>query len=98
MVKWVLFLISLLALFVANNALFLMPGEYSWFNAVSAAIAISIAAVLAWFSSKGFVKSASPSDAGWRRVVGAPPALVWIIVVLWFCALGVMKIIEKRAW
>jgi hypothetical protein len=34
--KWVLFLLSLVALFAANNALFWIPGRYDWFTVVAA--------------------------------------------------------------
>ncbi len=34
--KWVLFLLSMVALFAANNALFWVPGRYDWFTAVAA--------------------------------------------------------------
>ena len=33
--KWVLFLLSLVALFAANNALFWIPGRYDWFTVVA---------------------------------------------------------------
>lgn len=52
--KWVLLSLSLYLLLVAFNVLFMMPGNYDWFNFVAAAVALSLAAVLAWLSIKRF--------------------------------------------
>jgi len=86
--KWVLFLLSLVALFAANNALFWLPGRYDWFNFVAAAVAIPVAAVLAWFSSKRFVGG----QATWKEVLTAPPAVIWFFVVVVFLFEGLTKV------
>jgi hypothetical protein len=91
--KWTLFLLSLFALFAANNALFWLPGSYDWFNFVAAGIAIFVAAILAWFSSKRFVQPTSGALVTWNKVVMAPPAVIWLFVILLFCLLGLMKIV-----
>lgn len=90
--KWVLFLLSLVALFVANNTLFWVPGSYDWFTVVAAGIAISIAAVLAWFSSKKFAASTSKGQADLKDVLMAPPAVIWFFVMLVFCLIGLLRI------
>lgn len=94
--KWVLFLLSLIALFVANNALFWVPGKYDWFTAVAASIAILTAGVLAWFSSKKFARSTLGTQVTWKNVVMAPPAVIWLFVMLLFCFFGLMKIVPSR--
>ena len=89
--KWLLFLLSLFALFVANNALFWLPGRYGWFNFVMAGAAIAAAAVLAWFSGKRFTKSASGTRPSWMDVVMTLPATIWMVVVFLFCLFGLTK-------
>jgi len=90
--KWVLFLLSLLALFFANNMLFWVPGSYGWRNFVLAGIAIFLAAVLAWLSSKRFARE----HASWRELMMTPPAVIWIFVVLLLCCAGLMKAVMYR--
>ncbi len=90
--KWVLFLLSPVALFAANNALFWVPGRYDWFTAVAAGTAISTAAVLAWFSSKKFVGSTSKGQAPLKDLLMAPPAVVWLLVMLVFWLAGLLRI------
>ena len=94
--KWVLFLLSLIALFVANNALFWVPGKYDWFTAIAASVAIATAGVLAWLSSRMFARSSLAAQASWKSVVMAPPAVVWLFVMLLFCLFGLMKIAARR--
>jgi uncharacterized membrane protein len=94
--KWVLFLLSLIALFFANNTLFLVPEKYDSFTAVAASTAILTAGVLAWFSSKKFARSTLGTQATWKNVVMAPPAVIWIFVVVLFCFFGLMKIAAYR--
>jgi hypothetical protein len=94
--KWVLFLLSLVALFVANNALFWLPGKYDWFNVAAAGTAILTAGVLAWFSSRKFARSASGAQATWKNVAMAPPSVIWLFVMLLFCFFGLMKIVAHR--
>lgn len=89
--KWVLFLLSLVFLFAANNALFWLPGKYDWFNFVAAGTGISVAAVLAWFSSKRFVKVLPEREYSWKDVAMTPPAVVWFLVILLFLFGGVIK-------
>ena len=90
--KWVLFLLSLVALFFANNTLFWVPERYDWFTAVAAGIAISTAAVLAWFSSKKFAGSTSKGQVALKDVLMAPPAVIWLFVMLVFCLIGLLRI------
>lgn len=45
--KWIFFFVSLSALFVANNGLFLLPGHYDFFNFVAAGVAIFLAVLFA---------------------------------------------------
>jgi hypothetical protein len=94
--KWVLFVLSLIALFVANNALFWVPGKYDRFTAVAASVSILTAGVLAWFSSKKFARSSLGEQATWKNVAMAPPAVIWFFVLLVFCFFGLMKIAANR--
>ena len=91
--KWFLFFLSLLALFVANNALFWVPGRYDWFTFVAAGAAISLAILFAWLSSRKFVAPSSMAQANWQDVIKAPPSAVCIFVLLLFFAVGVLRFI-----
>lgn len=91
--KWFLFLLSLLALFVANTALFWLPGRYDWFNFVAAGIAISLAVLFAWLSARRFAASSSGKQPHWQDVIQAPPSTICIAVLLLFFAVGALKFI-----
>jgi hypothetical protein len=90
--KWALLGLELLMLFFANNVLFLLPGGYDWFNFVAAAVAVTIAAVSAWFSGKIFSGRRLRERVKWQEMLKAPPGIVWVSVVLAFCLAGLMKI------
>ena len=91
--KWLFFLLSLLALFVANNALFWLPGHYDWFNFVAAGIAIALAVLFAWLSSRRFAMSGSTIRPTWKTIAKAPPATICIFVLLLFLTVGLMKFV-----
>jgi hypothetical protein len=65
-------------------------------GAVAAGIAISVAGVLAWFSSKRFAQSAREAHITWKKVVMTPPAVNWLFVMLLFFLVGLTKIAEYR--
>jgi dipeptide/tripeptide permease len=91
--KWLFFLLSLLALFAANNALFWLPGHYDWFNFVAAGVAIGLAVLFAWLSSRRFATSASTTRPTWKDLAKAPPATICIFVLLLFLAVGLMELV-----
>ena len=77
--KWFLFLPSVFGLFVANNALFWLPGPYSWFNFVAATIGIVAGILLAYLSSRRFVTAPSMTQPTWLDVMSAPRAsFAWV--------------------
>jgi hypothetical protein len=94
--KWVYFLLSLVALFFANNTLFIVPEKYDSFTVVAASAAIVIGAIFAWSSSKRFVKSTLGLHVSWKKLVMAPPALVWLFVMFLFCLVGLTKMVPRR--
>ena len=51
---WLLFLIALLFLWVAFNALFMVPGKYDSFTINTAALSMVLALLAAWGSAKLF--------------------------------------------
>lgn len=93
--KWTLFGISLIALFVANNALFMVPEKYDWFTAVAVTSAICVAGICAWFGGKRFAAAAFDKPT-WKQVVMSPPAVVWIFVIVLFCLVGLSKFVAYR--
>ncbi len=86
-------MLSLIFLFAANNALFWLPGKYDWFNFVAAGTGISVSAVLAWFSSRRFVKTAPGREYSWKDVAMAPPSVIWFVVIVLFLFGGAIKVI-----
>ncbi len=96
--KWLLFFLSLLALFVANSTLFWLPGRYDWFTFLAAPISISVAIFFAWSSSKRFVASSSAAHPTWKNVMMAPPSAICIFVLLLFMAVGLLKLIAYGHW
>ena len=87
--KWLLFLVSLVALLFAYNALFMMPGNYDWLNFAISGLAISAAAILAWLSGKKF----SRGQATFRELMLTPPVVIWIFVALLFCGAGLIRVV-----
>jgi len=87
--KWLLFLLSLVALLFAYNALFMMPGNYDWLNFAIAGVAIPVAAILAWLSGKRFTSD----RATLKELMLTPPAVVWIFVLLLFCGEGLARVV-----
>jgi len=87
--KWLLFALSLFALLVAYNALFMLPGSYDWFGFTAAGVAISIAAVCAWFSGRRF----AGKQATRRELMLSPPAVIWLFVLLLFCGAGLIRVV-----
>jgi len=95
-VKWILFVLSLFALFFANNMLFWVPGKYDWLNFTSAGIAILLAAIFAWFSSKKFAKTTPVERPSLCETLKAPPAVIWLFVMSLFAFFGLLKILAYR--
>jgi hypothetical protein len=96
-VKWLLFFLSLVALFFANSVLFWMAGKYDWFTSVAAPVSICAAIVLAWASSKRFArKSSATFSPGFREILAAPPAVICIFVLILFGVTGLLKFIAYR--
>ncbi len=91
--KWLFFVVSLLALFFANNVLFWIPGHYDWFSFVAAGVAITLAILFAWLSSRRFAVSGSTTRPTWKDLAKAPPATICIFVLLLFLAVGLMKFV-----
>jgi hypothetical protein len=91
--RWFFFFLSLLALFVANNALFWVPGHYDWFTFMAAGISISLALIFAWLSSRKFVAASPVAQSTWRHSLKSPPLAICLFVLLLFLAAGMMRIV-----
>ena len=92
--KWILFALSLLALWVAFNSLFMLPGQYSAFNFELAGVGVIAGVVLAWISSKQFVAAEPKRHRG--AIMKAPPMVLCIFIVFVFCAIGVIKFVAYQ--
>lgn len=89
--KWILFAISLFALWVAFNALFMAPGRYSAFNFEVAGVGILVGITLAWVSGKRFA-DAEPKRRRSGAILKAPPMVLCIFILFVFCTIGVIKL------
>ncbi len=87
--KWLLFAVSLLGLWIAFNSLFMIPGPYSAINFELAGIGTVVGVLLAWISSRRFVDSEPKSST----IMKAPPMVLCVFILLVFCAIGIMKFI-----
>jgi hypothetical protein len=93
--KWILFAISLFALWVAFNALFMAPGRYSAFNFEVAGAGIVIGVLLAWISGKRFLV-AEPKRTLEAAIMKTPPMVLCMFILFVFCAIGVVKLMAYR--
>lgn len=91
--KWFFFFLDLFGLFIANNALFWIPGKYDWFNFVVAGISILFAAACAWFSSMKFTKPVAGGRPSLSDIIQAPPAVIWLFVMFLFALFGLLKML-----
>jgi hypothetical protein len=92
--KWILFGISVFALWVAFNALFMLPGPYSAFNFDAAAVGMAVGVLMAWLSSKRFVEAQPRRQR--TAVLQAPPMIVCLFVLFLLCAMGALKLLASR--
>ncbi|MBV8207819.1 MAG: hypothetical protein JO041_13580 [Acidobacteria bacterium] len=93
--KWLLFVISLFALWVAFNALYMVPGRYDAFRLEFAGGSITVGILAAWLSGRRFAKSdASKPRTG--AILQAPPVVLCIFILAIFCAMAVMKFMAYR--
>jgi hypothetical protein len=93
--RWLLFGISLFALWFAFNVLFMLPGSYSATIFGLAAIGIGVGVAAAWFSGRQFTlawgRNQHPGE-----VVKAPPVVLCIFVLCVFCVMGIIKVMAYR--
>ena len=93
--KWFLFALSLLGLWIAFNSLFMLPGQYSAFNFALAGVGVGVGVLLAWISSKRFV-DAEPKTNRSAAILQAPPMVLCAFILLVFCAIGFVKRVAYR--
>jgi hypothetical protein len=93
--RWLLFGISLFALWFAFNVLFMVPGSYSATIIGLAAIGIAVGAVAAWFSGRQFALAWGRNQQP-REVVKAPPVVLCIFILCVFCVMGIIKVMAYR--
>jgi hypothetical protein len=92
--KWLLLAVSLLALWVSFNALYMVPGRYTAFNFEVAGIGIAIGILTALLSGKRFVDV----DRGRRTkkaIMLTPPLVLCTFILLVFCVMAGLKIIAS---
>ena len=93
--KWPLFVISLFALWVAFDALYMLPGRYTAFNFELAAVGIGVGILTAWLSGRRFAEA----DSRRRKrgaIMQAPPVVACIVVLVVFSAIALLKITASR--
>ena len=93
---WVLFLITLLFLWVAFNALFMVPGrhvgQYDTFGVSVAVVSIVVASLVAWASGRLFMSARYRGKKTRSGVLSTPPMLACVAVLLIFVSLLLAKL------
>jgi hypothetical protein len=92
--RWLLFAISLVALWFAFNLLFMVPGNYSAAIFGMAGAGIVVGALTAWLSAKRF--AAAGTGTRIAEIVKAPPMVLCIFILCIFCAIGAVKFLAYR--
>jgi hypothetical protein len=90
------FLLSLVALWVAYNALFMLPGKYDYFNFVVAGFGVGLGVLFASMSSRRFAGQASEKRVPIAHILKAPPMAICIFILILFCLSGLVKIAAYR--
>jgi membrane associated rhomboid family serine protease len=93
--KWLLFAISLFALWVAFNALYMLPGPYTAFNFELAAAGIGVGTLTAWLSGKRFTHTERRKRRS-SALMKAPPVVLLIFILVIFCAIGILRFLASR--
>jgi len=93
--KWLLFAVSLFALFVSFNALYMLPGRYAAFNFDLAGFGTLIGILTAWLSGKRFADSDRPRRKK-RTIIQTPPVALCTFILVIFCAMGLLKFMASR--
>src|ERR1700677_4665779 len=88
--KWVLFALSLFALWVSFNALYMLPGRYTAFNFELAGAGITVGILTAWLSGKRFATADEPKRKQ-RTIMQTPPVVLCTFVLVIFCAMGILR-------
>jgi hypothetical protein len=93
--RWLLFAISLAALWFAFNVLFMVPGTYSATAFGLAGLGIVTGTVAAWFSGRQFTL-AWGRDRRVNEIVRTPPVVLSIFILCVFCLIGAIKVLTYR--
>lgn len=93
--KWLLFAVSLFALWVSFNALYMLPGRYAAFNFEVAGFGIVIGILTAWLSGKRFADADRPKRKK-RPIMQTPPMVLCTFILVIFCAIGLLTFMASR--
>ena len=90
--KWLPFAVSLFALWVSFNALFMAPGpRYRTFDFQVAGVGIAVGILTAWLSGKRFVV-ANRARSTKGAIMLTPPVVLCTFILFVFGAMAVLKI------
>jgi hypothetical protein len=90
--KWLYLALTVLSLWVAFNALFMLPGKYDAFNFWAAAVAILFAISSAWLGSRKFVNTESRSRRRFGSLWRTPPTIVCITGLVLIAIAGILRL------
>jgi hypothetical protein len=90
---WLLFLIALLFLWVAFNALFMVTGQYDSFTVNMAALSVVSAFLVAWASAKLFQSARHGSRSAHNGVFSMPPMVACLGTLLIFLGFLLVKLL-----
>jgi hypothetical protein len=92
--KWLLFAFSLFSLWVAFNALYMLPGKYTALNFELAGTGIGIGILTAWLSGKRFVEAEPKRPRA--SLLQSPPVVLCVFILTIFCVIGLFKFVLSR--
>jgi hypothetical protein len=94
--RWLFSILTVLLLWAAFNALFMLSGRYDPFNFPAAGISIALAIVCGWFGGRRFVSGVATK----RRTAGSiwttPPMLICLTGLVVIALAALLRIIGHR--
>jgi hypothetical protein len=94
--RWLYLALTILSLWVAFNALFMLPGGYDAFNFWAAAVSIVLAVSFAWLGSQSFIAVRSPRGRRQASLWTAPPTIICIAGLAIIVLAGVIRAVWHR--
>jgi hypothetical protein len=94
--RWLFSILTVLCLWVAFNALFMLSGRYDAFNFLAAGISIAIAIVCAWFGGRRFISGMATKRRAAGSVWTSPPMVICVTGLVVIALAALLRVIGHR--